>query len=405
MRVEAGGFGMMLNIHGSMINPLLIERGAGPGMLGIYSSLASLALYSSGFLGPRAVYALGNAGKAIIAILIAFRIVLIALTALLWVMPDGAVVPILVLALVWTVGEGLVLPLWTAFIAGLVPPSLRGRWLALRGVASALSASGVMLALLIVMQFTSREAAIPFAYTVATMAGILSLWQVRTLLHINPQGTPPKPQSLRTIPPGRERRRFLGGVLTFWFGAGMMGPLLVPYIMNVLNGPTAYFAASAAVATITVAFAQRKWGRFVDQNGPKAMGFFSGIGVAFIPIWWALTPFYWLGLFFEVIGSASWPGHSMSLTMRSIELAETEETRPAMLAWTSMAQGAGAFLSPLVAAALVGFTGYIPLFIASACFRMLGAIILSEAERERWFRDRVPFRRRRPAPVPVQPVA
>jgi MFS family permease len=194
-------------------------------------------------------------------------------------------------------------------------------------------------------------------------------------------------------------------VLTFWFGAGMMGPLLVPYIMNVLNGPTAYFAASAAVATITVAFAQRKWGRFVDQNGPKAMGFFSGIGVAFIPIWWALTPFYWLGLFFEVIGSASWPGHSMSLTMRSIELAETEETRPAMLAWTSMAQGAGAFLSPLVAAALVGFTGYIPLFIASACFRMLGAIILSEAERERWFRDRVPFRRRRPAPVPVQPVA
>lgn len=404
MRTEAAGFGMMLNIHGSMINPLLIERGAGPGMLGIFSSLASVALYSSGFLGPRAAHALGNAGKAIMAILIGFRLVLIALTALLWVMPEGAVVPILVLALVWTAGEGLVLPLWTAFIAGLVPPSLRGRWLALRGVAAALSASGVMLALLIVMQFTSREAAIPFAYTVATMAGILSLWQVRTLLHINPQGVPPKPQSLRTIPPGRERRRFLGGVLTFWFGAGMMGPILVPYIMKELNGPTAYFAASAAVATITIAFAQRKWGRFADISGSKAMGFYSGIGVAFIPIWWALTPVYWLGLIFEIIGSASWPGHSMSLTLRSIELADSEEARPAMLAWTSMAQGAGACLSPLVAAGLVGFTGYIPLFLASAFFRMLGTIILSEPERERWFRDRIPFRRRRPSAVPARPL-
>ena len=81
MRTEAAGFGMMLNIHGPMTHPLLSERGAGPGMLGIFSSLASVALYSSGFLGPRAAHALGNAGKAIMAILIGFRLVLIALTA------------------------------------------------------------------------------------------------------------------------------------------------------------------------------------------------------------------------------------------------------------------------------------------------------------------------------------
>jgi MFS family permease len=400
MRTEAGGFGMMLNIHGSMINPLLLERGAGSLTLGVYNSLASLALYSSGFLGPRAAYAIGNVGETILTILIIFRLILIALTALLWIVPDGAVVPILVLALLWTMGEGLVLPLWTAFIAGLVPPSLRGRWLALRGVASALSAAGVLIALLIVMQFTSREAAIPFAYTVATMAGVLSLYQIRTLLHINPQPAPAKPQSLRSIPAGREKRRFLGGVFTFWFGAAMMGPLLVPYIMNELNGPTAYFAASAAVGTIAVAFSQRRWGRYVDQNGARATGFYAGLGVTAIPLFWIFAPFYWLGLFFELIASYSWPGHSMSLTMRSIEFAETEEERPTLLAWTSMAQGAGAFVSPLVASVLVGFTGYIPLFIASGVFRLVGTIILSEAERENWFRGLSPFRRRRRTPVP-----
>ncbi len=402
MRAEAAGFGMMLNIHGSMINPLLIERGAGPLILGIYNSFASLALYSAGFLGPRAAYRIGNIGKTILTILITFRLILIGLTAMLWMVPDGAVVPILVLALLWTVGEGLVLPLWTAFIAGLVPPSLRGRWLALRGVAAALSASGVLVSLLFVMQFTSREAAIPFAYTVATMAGILSLIQIRTLLSINPQGPPPKPQSIRTIPPGREHRRFLGGVFTFWFGAAMMGPLLVPYIMNELNGPTAYFAASAAVGTIAVAFSQKRWGKYVDQFGARATGFYASLGVTCIPLFWLFAPVYWLGLVFELIASSSWPGHSMSLTVRSIELSATEDDRPTNLAWTSMAQGAGAFISPLVASALVGFTGYFPLFLASGIIRLIGAVILSEAEREGWFRGMNPIRRRR-APVPTPP--
>ena len=401
MRAEAGGYGMMLNIHGPMINPLLIERGAGPLILGLYNSFASMAMYGAGFAGPRIAYGLGNTGKTVMTILIVFRMLLIGLTLMLWLVPDGAVVPILVFALLWTVGEGLVLPLWTAFIAGLVPPSLRGRWLAMRGVASALSSAGVLFALLIVMQFTTREAAIPFAYTVASMAGIFSLWQIRTLLHINPQPAPTKPKSLRKIPPGREHRRFLGGVFTFWFGASMMGPLLVPYIMNELNGPTAYFAASAAVSTLAIALSQRRWGKFVDLNGPKATGFWAGIGVSTIPIFWALTPVYWLGLIYELFGSSSWPGHSMALTVRSIELSETDEDRPANLAWTNLAQGAGACLSPLVAAALVGFTGYIPLFIASAAFRLAGTIVLSEAERESWFRNRHPFRRRRRPTAPA----
>ena len=183
----------------------------------------------------------------------------------------------------------------------------------------------------------------------------------------------------------------------------MMGPLLVPYIMNELNGPTAYFAASAAVGTTAVAFSQKRWGKYVDHHGAKATGFFSGLGVTLIPIFWLFAPFYWLGLLFEIVASSSWPGHSMSLTMRSIELSETEDDRPTNLAWTSMVQGAGAFVSPLVASALVGMTGYFPLFIASGVFRLVGTIILSDAEREGWFRGMSPLRRRRRPVSPVHP--
>ncbi|MCC6703991.1 MAG: MFS transporter, partial [Thermomicrobiales bacterium] len=157
------------------------------------------------------------------------------------------------------------------------------------------------------------------------------------------------------------------------------------------------------IGTLAIAVAQRHWGKFVDLHGARATGFWAGLGVATGPIFWSLTPVYWLGLFFECIISFSWPGHSMALTMRSIELSKAEEDRPANLAWTSLAQGAGACLSPLVAAALVGFTGYIPLFLASAVFRLLGTVVLSEPERESWFRSQHPFRRRR-RPAVIQPL-
>jgi len=310
-------------------------------------------------------------------------------------MPEGAVIPVLLLALIWTAGEGLVLPLWTAFYAGLVPPSLRGRWLAMRGVASAGAAAGIMLALLIVMQFTTRTAALPFAYTISTLAGIMSLLQIRKLFSLNPQGEPPKPRSLRTFPPGRERRRFLGGVFTFWFGAGIVWPILPPYIIHELGAPTSYFALVSAVAAISSALVQRRWGRHGDQHGARAMTFFAGIGASLVPFLWAFAPVYYLGVLIEVVASSCWPGHSMGLTMRSIELSDTEEERPTMLGWMSLAQGAGASLSPLVASVLVIWTGAIPLLFASAALRWIGTLVISEPEREGWFRGRGPVRWRR----------
>jgi MFS family permease len=395
VRTEAAGFGMMLTIHNAFINPLLIERGAGPLALGIFNSGANLFLYSAGFLGPRAAYRLGSLGKTVLSILIAARLVLIALTAFLWLVPDGAVIPVLIVALVWTAGEGLILPLWTAFIAGLVPPSLRGRWLAMRGAASAGAAAAIMIALLIMMQFTSRTAAIPFAYTISTLAGVISLWQIKTLIGLNPQDAPPKPKSLRSIPPGRERRRFLGGVFSFWFGAGIIWPILPAYIIKELGAPTAFFAILSATAAITAATVQRHWGRHGDLHGPRARVFYSGVGTSLVPFLWTLTPFYYIGILFEMIGSSCWPGHSLGLTMRALELAETEEERPAMIAWTSLAQGAGASISPLIASIFVNWTGAIPLLLASAALRWVGTMIIAEPEREGWFRGRSPVRWRR----------
>ena len=122
-----------------------------------------------------------------------------------WAVPDRAVAPLLVLVLLWTAGEGLAIPLWTAFIAGLVPASQRGRWLAMRGASASAASAGIMIALLILMQFQSKSGAVPFAYTLAAISGLVSLWQLRFLFSANPQpiAKEPESQDLRAPPPLR----------------------------------------------------------------------------------------------------------------------------------------------------------------------------------------------------------
>ncbi len=392
VRIEASGWGMMNAIHNAFVNPLLIDRGAGPIALGIFNSGANFFLYSSGFVGPRLAYKAGGLGRAVMGTLFIARFLLILLTAFLWAVPDGAVVPLLVLILLWTAGEGLAVPLWTAFIAGLVPASQRGRWLAMRGTAASAASAGIMIALLILMQFQSKSGAVPFAYTLAAISGLVSLWQLRYLFSANSQPIAKEPQSLRKIPEGRENRRFLGGVFVFWFGAGIVWPILPPYIINDLGAPTAYFAVTAAVAAVSAALVQRRWGRYGDHQGARAMIYFSGFGAAVVPFAWCVAPVYQFGPLIELVASASWPGHTMGLTMRAVELSKTEEDRPTMLAWSALAQGAGACISPLVASVLVHWTGTIPLLLASGVLRIVGSIIISDAEREKWFAGRAPFR-------------
>jgi MFS family permease len=393
VQFEASGFGMMNAIHNAFINPLLVDRGASPIALGVFNSGANAFLYSAGFIGPRVAYRVGNLGKAVLAILLVSRIILFSLVAFMWAVPDGAVWPLLGIVLIWTAGEGLAPPLWTAFVAGLVPAHQRGRWLAMRGAAAATASACVMLILFILLQFVSKEDVLPLAYTMAAMASAFSLFQLKSLFHINPQQVPPKPKSFRSFPEGRERRRFLGGVFVFWFGAGFVWPILPAFIINDLGAPTAYFAFVGVLAAVVTAIVQRRWGRHGDQHGPRAMVYYSGIGASAVPILWALVPVYQVGPLVEIVASSAWPGHTLGLTMRAVELAESDEDRSTMIAWTSLAQGAGACVSPLVASLLVSTTGAVALLIVSAVLRWVGTIIISEAEREGWFRGRGPFRR------------
>lgn len=160
------------------------------------------------------------------------------------------------------------------------------------------------------------------------------------------------------------------GIVSFWFGAGLIWPVLPPYIINELHAPTAYFAIVAVLSAATGVVVQRIWGRMGDEKGAQRILLIGGIGAGIVPTLWALLPVYWLGFAVEIVASSCWPGHMMGLTLRSVELAEHDAERPNLLAWTSLGQGAGSFLSPLIASVLVGFVGTIPLLVASSVIRI-----------------------------------
>jgi MFS family permease len=377
VQLEAASFGILKALNDAFINPLLIERGASSGALGIYHSGANLLGFGAGWLGPRVAAAFGSERRAILTALLLARTVFAAFAIYTLLARDAGAETMIALVLLWGAAEGLVLPLWASFIAGLVGPGERGRWLAMRATAATLATVPVLAAVLVVFLFSSRDRALPIAYVLAACAGFTSLAMVARLLRDVRYAAAPQVRSLRSIPAEPGARRFLGGVCLFWFGAGLIWPILPAYIINDLGAPPAYFAIAQLVAALVGVAIQRRWGRLGDQRGALHVLLLSGIGASLVPALWGIVPVYWLGLAVELFAFVSWPGHTLGLTLRSVELARNEGDRSMLLGWTSLAQGVGACASPLIASALVGTTGVLPILFASAGLRAAGALVMS----------------------------
>lgn len=376
VQAEGASWGILSSINTAFVTPLLVSRGAGALALGIYNSLANLLGYSAGFAGPHIAQRKQSVSKTALFCLGAGRLTFLVLPIAMIAISGGGVALLMTLILLWTLGEGLALPLWTSFVAGLVSAEDRGRWLATRATAATGASAAVMAVVFILLRFASKESVLPAAYGCAAAGGIVSWLQLRTLFRISKEAPIPAAKKLKDLPASRSARRFLASVVFFWFGAGLIWPILPPYIIHELGAPTSYFAGAAVVASFSAVVVQRRWGRLVDRGGASKTLFIAGVGTAIVPLLWALTPVYWLGFGIEVVASSSWPGHMLGLTMRSVELAETETERPQMLAWTNLAQGTGACVSPLVSSIVVGYTGTIPILVIAALCRLAASLLL-----------------------------
>lgn len=381
VQIEAGAWGILKATNDAFINPLLLTSGAGALALGIYNSGANLFGFGSGWIGPRFAARVGNVGRANIVCIAAARLFLIALSGYLLLISDRSPVVIIALVFGWGIGEGLALPFWTSFLAGLVGPGQRGQWLAGRALAATVSTVPVMAAIVALFLLSSKERVLPVAYGAAAISAMISLAFVRRLFRIAPAPPVPPARSIRSFPHAPETRRFLGGVWLFWFGSALAWPVLPAYVIQHLGAPTIYFAVSQLIAAGAGIAVQRRWGKLGDEAGATRVLLLSGFGASIVPILWAVVPVFWLGFLIDMLAQSSWPGHMLGLMMRSVELAEGDGDRASVLGWTNLAQGAGACISPIIAAVLVTGLGTVPILIASGVLRLIGVLVMAETRR------------------------
>lgn len=327
---------------------------------------------------------MGDASKAALTCLAIGRGVFVLLVLYLLIASRHSPAVIIALIFVWGIGEGLTMPLWTNFLAGLVGPGQRGRWLAMRASAATMSTIPVMLGVVVIFIVATKEQALPIAYALAACCAVISLVMVRKLFQMaGPQPTPPA-RSVHSLPEDPAARRFLGGVFVFWFGSAFSWPILPRYILDDLHAPALYFAIASLIAATMGTLVQRRWGKLSDERGAMTALLLAGIGASIVPIAWTIIPVFWLGFSMEILASSCWPGHMLGLTMRSVELAKDEHDRASLLGWTNLAQGAGACISPLLSSILADRTGIAFVLVLSGVLRIVGTLIVAEpALRER----------------------
>jgi MFS family permease len=302
---------------------------------------------------------LGRLGFLLIAILLFVQGADVNLTALI------------AIALVSVALIGLGLPVLTSVIADSVNPRERGFFFANRLLASGVGATIVAIGVAALLRQLTFPDGFMIAYLIAAIAGlgsVVSLLSLRRVRNEPVTGTRGAAGFGLFGSVSPLMWRYAGSTFILWFGAALIAPVLTPYILNDLDAAPSFIGLMTAVNATTGLLIQRFWGRRVDRFGSYPVIAVTMASVSSLPVLYALTPTYWLGLGFEVISGVAWAGYALGNLNYAIEIAPPEE-RARYTSVGNAAAGIGSFLGPLVAALLLAFLEPRVLLILSGVIR------------------------------------
>jgi MFS family permease len=352
--LTADGFfsGTTNSAHNSFFIPLLVQLGVGSTALGIYTAFNGLLTNATGLAGSvvsrhipnRRFFAalssgLGRAGLLLIA------------------GEDTNTTLLIVIALASATLIGLGLPVLTTIVADAVNQRERGAFFATRLIASGVGSVIVSIGIAALLRQLDFPAGFTIAYLIAGLAGLGSFTAIMSLRRVRNTPAPPPASGtpfsgLGTI--SNVMWRYAGATFILWFGAGMVSPILIPFLIDDLGATSSFIGIMTAVNALVAISIQRFWGRRVDRIGSFPVLEWTILAVTSLPILYALTPSFWLALLFEIVSGVGWAGYQLANVNYALELAPHEErTRYTSIA--NAAAGLGVFLGPLTAAALAAF--------------------------------------------------
>jgi MFS family permease len=272
-------------------------------------------------------------------------------------------------------------PGWTAIIADIIPPDIRGRFFSHRNLAVNLPALLVVpLAGWLIQVFNQPSA--PFGgyqlvFALALASGLvatLSFAQIDDPLPAGP-ASPRRPlrQVARLIFTAPSFVGLVATTLIWNLGMQLNGPFTSVYLVHDLGATTAMVGYVAAAGSLTALLTQRWIGAWVDRRGNIWVQGLLSFLIPLLPIGWVLATAAWQVVVINAVAGVAWAAYNLATFNLLLELAPAEARAEAAAVY-QLVIAASATLSPIVGGLLADAHGYRLLFIISAGLRWLGAI-------------------------------
>lgn len=247
---------------------------------------------------------------------------------------------------------------FTPWLADLIPPQIRGRWLTARDRIFAITNVLMGLGVAWVLDHLAGFSGYILVFVVIGILGVLDMFFFIPVTEMPMQTSPDT--SLKSVWKSFFADRGFVRFLLFWTLWSFTSNLSAPFFMRYALGPmqlsfmTTTLASQITAASVSV-LTLAMWGRVMDRYGNKNTLYISGLITAFTPaIWLFCTPGAWWPVFlFHLIGAAFWNAANLAAVNMLMDNSPAEN-RPSYIAiFSAFTSIVGSFLGVLLGGSLL----------------------------------------------------
>ena len=370
----------------SYLSLYLLAFGASNSQVGMLSSLSSLFAAIAFLPGARLVELIGHRKATVVASGgVLSRLPLIALAVVPFVSSGNAAIW-LVIAVASFRGffAYFHVPAWTSLTSDIVPPRMRGRYLASRNFGMSVAALAMApLAGFLIDRFGGLHGW-QLVWIVSFVAGALSTWCYARI--------PEPPDQPHVVEPQRETgstqpgffaeimrdRNFVSYLVSIgvWNVALMAaGPFFNVYLVKNLHASTFMVGALSALPALTGLGGLLFMGRVMDRRGTKWLMVSSALLIPALPVAWLLVTAAWQVIFINAVSGVLWAGYNLSLSNMVMVMSPPERRARYAAAFQTVTMAA-CFVGPILGGYMIDAMGFHAVFLFSAVGRLAAALIL-----------------------------
>jgi MFS family permease len=373
---------VMVGVAESYLGAFAVELGHGAERLALLATLPLLAGAACQLLSPMLCAALGGRKRVVIAGALGQTASLGALCVIAG-SENTSLGPLLAAQIAFWVSGGAMTPAWNAWMASLTVHTHRPRYFARRsalnhvslllsfGVAGwALQQMGTRLLDCFVMLF-----AVAFAARLSSALALLLQTDVEPMRTVRVSDAMLLPRLDQALRWGRFRVAAYLAMLAF--GTQISAPFFTPYMLRELGLDYQGYAALCSLSIFAKAATFPCCHHLAERFGLRQLLRWSGVGVAVIPVFWAVSPRLDVLIVAHAIGGAAWAAleyASFQLLLEDAPPGLGAEFFSLSSALTGVAQVAGA-LGGAVLLHQPGI-GYSQIFLLSSFSRALPLMLL-----------------------------